>query len=173
MPADKDYRPGGDRFMTELFRREYAGLVRYARIMYQKNGGYVDPGGRAEEIVQEAFFLAAEKRAELMEREDPRAWLISAVSYKVREALREDRKWVKSLMLLPDETQAFHLPEPEDAPAFLSREDYTLLKRLYIDGYTYQELCAELGLSKSALAMKISRIKKSAQKNFEKISGKV
>lgn len=173
MPADKRYCPGDDLFMAELFRREYAGLVRYAQIMYRKNGGYVDPGGRAEEIVQEAFFLAAEKRAELMSREDPRAWLISAVSYKVRDALREDRKWVKSLMLLPDESQAFHLPEPEVAPAWLSPEDYALLRRLYIEGYTYRELCTELGLSKSALAMKISRIKKASQKNFEKISGKV
>lgn len=173
MPTDRGYRPMDDPFISELFRREYAGLVRYAQIAFQKSGGYVDPRGRAEEIVQETFFLAVEKREELMDREDQRAWLISAVSYKVRDALKEDRKWVKGLLLLPDEEEAIPFREPDEAPAYLSKEDYTLLKRLYVEGYTYRDLCTELGLSKSALAMKISRIKKAAQKNFEKISEKV
>ena len=34
-----------------------------------------------------------------------------------------------------------------------------LLKHLYLDGYTYSELCAEMGLKKSALAMRVKRIK--------------
>ena len=148
-------------------------MIRYAEIMYRKCGGYVDPRGRAEEIVQEAFFLAAEMRDELLGRDDKRAWLVSAVSYKVRDALKEDRKWAKGLLLLPDETEIVPFPELDEPPAYLSKEDYALLKRLYVEGYTYQELCAELGLSKSALAMKISRIKKTAKKNFEKISEKV
>ena len=172
MPTDRNGRPLDDPFIAELFRREYAGLVRYAQIMYQKNGGYADPRGRAEESVQEAFFLAVEKREELMGRKDQRAWLISAVSYNVRYALKEDRKWAKGLLLLPDETAALPFREPDEPPAYLSKEDYGLLKRLYVDGYTYQDLCAELSLSKSALAMKISRIKKAAKKNFKNFSEK-
>lgn len=162
-----------DPLIAELFHKEYSGLIRYAEIMYRKYGGYVDPSGRAEEIVQEAFFLAAEKRDDLLMREDKRAWLISAVSYKVRDALKEDRKWAKGLLLLPDEQEVLYFPETEETPVWLPPEDYALLKRLYVEGYTYQELCAELGLSKSALAMKINRIKKNAKKNYEKISEKV
>lgn len=173
MPTERGYLPKDDPFISELFRREYAGLIRYAQIAFQKSGGYVDPQGRAEEIVQETFFLAVEKREELIAREDRRAWLISAVSYKVRDALKEDRKWVKGLLLLPDEEEAVLFCEPDGIPEYLSKEDYTLLRRLYIEGYTYQELCAELGLSKSALAMKISRIKAAARKKIEKISEKV
>ena len=173
MSTDRGYHPMDDPLIAGLFCQEYTGLVRYARIMYQKNGGYIDPHGRAEEIVQETFFLAVEKREELMEREDKRAWLISTASYKVRAALKEDRKWAKSLMLLPDETEVIHFPEPDEVPAYLSKEDYALLKRLYADGYTYQDLCAEMGLSKSALAMRISRIKKTAKKNFEKFFEKM
>ena len=45
-------------------------------------------------------------------------------------------------------------------------EDYLLLKRLYLDGDTYQELCRELGLKKSALAMKIRRIKERFLKEY-------
>ena len=173
MPKGKNYCLKDDPFISDLFRREYAGLVRYAQIAFQKSGGYVDPRGRAEEIVQETFFLAVEKRDELMDREDKRAWLISAVSYKVRDALKEDRKWVKGLLLLPDEEEVIPFPEPEESPDYLSKEDYALLRRIYVEGYTYQELYTELGFSKSAFAMKISRIKKAAKKNFEKFSGKV
>ena len=173
MPTDRGYYPMNDPFISELFHREYAGLVRYAQIMYRKCGGYVDPCGRAEEIVQETFFLAVEKREELINREDKHAWLIAAVSYKVRDALKEDRKWVKSLMLLPDEEQAIPFPEPDEPPEYLSKEDYDLFRRLYVEGYTYKELCAELGLSKSAFAMRISRIKKAAQNKIEKNSRKV
>lgn len=173
MPTDRGYHPMDDPFIADLFHREYTGLVRYAEIMYRKCGGYVDPRGRAEEVVQEAFFLAAEKRDELLAREDKRAWLISTVSYKVRDALKEDRKWEKGILLLPDENEVVYFPETEESPGWLPREDYILLKRLYVDGYTYQDLCEELGLSKSALGMRISRIKKAAKKNFEKIFEKV
>ena len=173
MPAGRNYRPVDDPVISEVFRREYAGLVRYAQIAFQKYGGYVDPRGRAEEIVQETFYLAVEKREELLEREDKRAWLISAVSYKVRAAIKEDRKWAKSLMLLPDEEQAIPFEEPDEPPEYLSQEDYMLLRRLYVEGYTYQELCDQLNLSKSALAMRISRIKTAAKKNFKIFSEKV
>ena len=74
MPAGRDYRPIDDPLIEKLFRRECAGLVKYAEIAFRKYGGYVDPRGRAEEIVQETFFLAAEKREELLEREDKQAY---------------------------------------------------------------------------------------------------
>lgn len=173
MPAGRNYRPIDDPFIEELFHREYAGLLKYAEIVFRKYGGYVDPRGRAEEIVQETFFLAVEKREELLEREDKRAWLISAVSYKVRVAIKEDRKWAKSLMLLPDEEEAIPFPEPEEPPEYLTKEDYVLLRRLYVEGYTYQELCDQLGVSKSALAMKIARIKRRAKKKLQIFSEKV
>ncbi len=173
MPAGSVHRPEDDLFISELFQQEYANLIRYARIAFQRTGGYVDPQGRAEEIVQETFFLALEKREELQAREDRQKWLIAAVSYKVREALREDRKWTRGLLLLPSEDEAVPFAEPEEPFAGLSKEDYHLLRQVYVEGYTYQELCEQLGLSKSALAMRISRIKKAAQKKMNEISEKV
>lgn len=38
-------------------------------------------------------------------------------------------------------------------------EEYRLLKRLYLDGSTYREISQETGLSQSAQAMRVSRIK--------------
>ena len=48
-------------------------------------------------------------------------------------------------------------------------EDYRLLRQVYVEGYTYNELCEELGLTKSALGMRINRIKKEFRKKYGNI----
>ena len=169
MPAGSDYRPKDDLFIADLFFRERPKLLRYAQVIFQKRGGYVDPIGRAEDIVQEAFYLACEKRDDLIKTDDPTRWLVAAVTYKAREALREDRKWVQGLMLLPCEEPIVPFPEPEELSSLIPKEDYDLLRRLYVDGYTYKELCTELGVNKSNLGMRINRIKKSFKKKHGNI----
>lgn len=163
-----DYRLQDDGFIAGLFSSEYQRLIRYAQIVFRKRNGNVDPVGRAEEVVQEAFYLACEKRNDLKKSDDPGRWLTAAVTYKIREALREDRKWVKNLMLLPSE-EAVPFPEPDALAELIPADDYDLLKRLYVEGYTYKELCDELGVSKSNLGMRINRIKKAFRKKHEKI----
>ena len=169
MPTGGNYCVKDDAFITELFFSEYPRLVRYAQVIFQKRGGYVDPVGRAEEIVQEAFYLACEKRDELLSAEEPGKWLTAAVTYKIHEALKEDRKWVKGLLLLPSEEPMEPFPEPDALSDYIPAEDYDLLRRLYLEGYTYKELCDELGVSKSNLGMRINRIKKSFRKKYGKI----
>ena len=170
MPKKGDYRLQDDVFIAELFSKEYQRLVRYAQIIFRKRGGYVDPVGRSEEIVQEAFYLACEKkRDELMQSDDPSRWLTATVTHKISEALKEDRKWVRGLMLLPSEEPIVPFPEPEELAEFIPREDYDLLKRLYVEGYTYKELCDELGVNKSNLGMRVRRIKTRFKDKYEKI----
>ena len=167
MPTGGDYRLD-DAFIEELFLRQYYGLFRYAQSVFIEHGN-VDPAGRAEDVLQETFYLAFEKRDELMASHNPAKWLKSAATYKIREALRTDRKWVKGLMLLPSEEPLAPFPELEELSEFIPKEDYVLLKRLYIEGYTYKELCGELNVSKSNLGMRINRIKKAFKKKYGKI----
>ena len=169
MSTKGDYHLQDDRFIADLFSSEYQRLIRYAQIIFRKRGGYVDPVGRAEDAIQEAFFLACEKRDDLIKSDDPGRWLTAAVTYKIREGLREDRKWVKNLLLLPSEEPSVPFPEPDALSELIPAEDYDLLKRLYVEGYTYKELCDELGVSKSNLGMRISRVKKAFRKKYEKI----
>ena len=163
-----DCFPESDEFISGLFDREYTNLVRLAQLIFEKRGGYVDPEGRAEEIVQEAFFLACERRDELLANPEPKKWLISTVSYKALEALRDDRQWARNLLLLPTEEESTNPTEPDMIAECIPREDYLLLRRLYVEGYTYRELCEELNISKSALAMRINRIKKACRETLEK-----
>ena len=87
-----------DQFIEDLFFREWSKLVRYAKIQLRQFGSnIIDHEGRAEEIVQEVFFTAYKKAAEVKASESPEGWLYNTLAYKVKEALREDRKWVKCL----------------------------------------------------------------------------
>ena len=44
--------------------------------------------------------------------------------------------------------------------SIVNDEDYILLKKLYVEGYSYQEICTENNLTKAALGCRIHRIKK-------------
>ena len=46
-------------------------------------------------------------------------------------------------------------------------DDFALLRELYIERRSYEELCAKYGLKKSALAMKIKRIKERFIKAYD------
>ena len=150
-----------DQFIEDLFFREWSKLVRYAKVQLRRFGPHmIDHEGRAEEIVQEVFYTAYKKADEVKTSENPEGWLRNALAYKVKEALREDKKWVKCLDLIPAEEETTSMPDVEELKELIPQEDYLLLRRLYIEGYTYNEMCAELKCTKSCLAMRLHRIKK-------------
>ena len=153
-----------------LYRAEYAGLLRYAEVTLKNHGSpYSCVSDRAEEAVQEMFAFAWENRGKLFGLDSPAGWLYRSLYFKVMELLREDRVWTKHVLQMSvpdgDDTNGdFHLKL--ELAGIIPTEDYLLLKRLYLDGYTYKELCEELGLKKSALAMRIKRIKERFIKEY-------
>lgn len=92
-------------------------------------------------------------------------------SIKVKENLREDRKWVKCLMLLPSEEDLTPPPTVDELEELIPKEAYLILRRLYVEGYTYEELCAELECKQSCLAMRVHRAKKLFKKNYGNLFG--
>lgn len=155
-------------FFENLFREQYQNLLRYARVILARYGAKtISVSGRAEEVVQETFHLAWRKRETLMALEHPMGWLCLAVVWKVREALREDRRWVERLTLIEQSTgreaeEHFYA----DLRAVLSPEEFELLYRLYLEGYSYKELCVQMGEKKSTLAMRVKRSKEKLQKYY-------
>ena len=153
-----------------LYKTEYQGLLHYAAVTLRSHGShYSCVSDRAEEAVQEMFAFAWENCERLFACKSPTGWLYKSLYYKVLELLYEDRTWTKRIMQMSerygDGTEGNFQLRAELAD-LIPEEDYLLLKRLYLDGYTYQELCMKLGLKKSALAMKIRRIKERFLKEY-------
>ena len=149
----------------QIYKENYESFIRYATTIFKANGSqYVSASGRAEEAVQEMCAVAWENRDKLSAAPSPLGWMYTTLQFKVRELLREDRAWMKRLLQISEqyssedeETYDFRLKaEMED---IIKPKDYLLLKRLYLDGYTYTEVGAAMGLKTSALAMRVKRIK--------------
>lgn len=155
----EDYTPENEKERFEaLYRLEYEGLCRYAASIFQGSGACIS--GRVEEAVQEVFALAWEKRRNLFSSASPTGWLYKALYYKIKEMLAEDRRWSKRLMQAASQAQtqeSEHTLEDVELNTILSEERYQTLALRYFDGLSYREICERLGLSKSALAMRINR----------------
>ena len=127
----------------------------------------------AEDVVQEAFYLICERPDDVMNSESPVGWVYRALNYKIRETLRRERKWNKYRinMIFPSERISDPTEEVMDLEAFIGKEDCRLLEKLYLEGYTYQEVSDELGIKKSTLGMRVNRIKERCIEKFEKNFG--
>lgn len=174
--SDKSISP--DEF-ERIYRENYDSFVRYAVAIFKAHGSqYVSASGRAEEAVQEMFAYAWEHREKLAEAASPIGWMYTTLQYKVRELLREDRIWMKRLLQISEpcstqDTYDFRLKA--ELEGMIAPTDYLLLKHLYLDGYTYAEVATAMGLKKSALAMRVKRIKEAFRENYsdgEKFSQK-
>ena len=103
--------------------------------------------------MQELFAFAWEHQADLWSSASPTGWLYRVLRYKVLELLKEDRFWRKHLIRAAGEMPA----SPEDdfqqraeITSILTPEEYEILRKLYLEKYTYEELAREMGLKKSA-----------------------
>lgn len=155
-----------------LYRKLYPDLLRCAEIALRTGGSwYVSVAGRAEEVVQELFAFAWEHQADLWSSASPTGWLYRVLRYKVLELLKEDRFWRKHLIRAAGEMPA----SPEDdfqqraeITSILTPEEYEILRKLYLEKYTYEELAREMGLKKYALAMRVKRSKERFVKQWNR-----
>lgn len=170
MPPKGSVSTREELFLEDLFNGERDDLLRYIKSVLRKHGANrISDSERAEDVVQEVFFLAWQKQDEVMASGFPKGWLFKAAVHKTQEALREDRTWIKRLSLVAPASPRFGdiRQMPEDWKPYMTQEDFDLMWKFYVGGYTYKELCEELGVKKSALGMRIRRIKERFQKNYE------
>lgn len=151
------------------FQTYYTKLWRQAQSILARHAGRKDPD-RADEAVQEVFLVAWQKPREFLGSPSPVGWLVNTLKFVLQNMIREDQRWHARLQ----EFQA-HLDREAVQPApgadleiegLISPEELELLKRLYLYGETYEELCRELGLKKSTLAMRVKKSKEDFQKKY-------
>ena len=103
----------------------------------------------------------------------PAGWLYNTVNNVVRNMIRADQQWASRLLQAQAALshQPFQPPPGADLEleGLVSQEDLDLLKRLYLEGMTYEELAAEENLNQNTLAARVRRIKLRFQKIYREI----
>lgn len=150
-----------------LYEQQYLPLLRYVSSRLKCRDGKLYINDRADDVVQEIFCFAWTRRHELFQSQKPIGWLFNVSYYKILEFLNAERRW--SRHLLDSELQCLYWSEPPFSPylefdGIITEEELDLLKRIYLYGYTYNEVSTQMGTTKTALAVRIHRIKEKIRK---------
>lgn len=156
-----------------LFRAHYQRLVQYAQIILASSPCPTDPD-RGEELVQEAFVLACSKWETFRVSPNPIGWLHLTVNYLALNAMRADYRWCSHIV--QDQDSYFAQDRKTSPPGaalelegLISPQDMALLRQLYLGGFTYKEMAQDIGISRSAFAKRISRIKRRFRQKYWEI----
>ncbi|MBQ4259001.1 MAG: sigma-70 family RNA polymerase sigma factor [Lachnospiraceae bacterium] len=152
----------------EAFYKEHLNAV--VRHVYRK----VQDKNIAEDVAQETFYLALMKWEQVQKAEVPLRWLYQTANYKLQEL---QRKAITHPTVPLEEVG--EMPVSEDvshemselelvAKESLTEEEWELLKRYHIIGYTVEELADELGITPNNMRVRISRVTGKLRKNMEK-----
>ena len=163
MQMETPLTPEDDRALSKIFHDNYRRIMRTAE---KRLAHYGFPADRAEDVVQDVFLTAIHHRESLFRHPNQTGWLIVVVYRKVDEFVRKENFWMRCVLDISeaapfcgDDSFSIGFRLRMELSDLIPPEDYLLLKRLYLDGYTYDELAAGMGIKKSALAMRVSRIK--------------
>ena len=153
-----------------IYRENYRALRSYALMHLHTSTGHRNID-LAEEAVQIAAVAAMENLDKILCHPEPQKWLFKTLYFVLKNLIRQEQKNLFRLLQLEEldrQGHAHHAPGDDlDLDGLISPREMDLLRRLYLEGATYEDLCKEMGLKKSALAMRVSRAKATFRKNWE------
>ena len=161
-------------WLAELHRKHYDVLLRLARARLRPWSAEAD----AEDVVQQAFLLAASKN--IRDHEAPLRWLMKTVGYLCMNhtagrsrALRNQRlSGVAAREAAEAERHSGAMAECEARMTLeqaLSAEEWGLLQRYCGQDTPVSVLADEYGLSPAALRVRIHRLRKKLKKEFYEV----
>jgi len=155
----------------KLYEEQYSGLNRFACSLLKSKRPGQPVEGRAEVAVQETFVSAWENWDKVLMCDPPAGWLYKALRYKVKEIFKEEYRWTKLLLRFESlycEPTEEHISLETEFEGIISQDEFCLLSRIYLDGYSYEELSREMGIPLPTLASRIHRIKAKIREAIEK-----
>lgn len=162
--------------MTEQDRRDWFDRLyeKYYRLLYSHAGWKIEcfgfPKGMIDELahdaVQMTFAAAWEKANLLISIEKPGAWLMAVLKNKLIDLVRDEIRMAdlrSKLELCLQAESPTDLQETEFRlflEGTLTEDEQELIKRIYINSEKPSHVCEDMGLKRSALSMRLRRIKK-------------
>ena len=155
------------KFIETLYIKNASLLFNYANIILSN-------ASLAEEAVQETFVIACIKQHALENSPNPEGWLMNTLKNVCRNIQKKNRNYYLSRILSLNESvlgttalESDNLWET-NVQDFISKEDFMILKKIILDGYSYKDLAKELGISLEACKKRAQRAKQRFRKNYDK-----
>lgn len=164
-------RPEQDVFLERLFREHFNELELYAyRYLKTKNDAQI--------AVQDAFHTACTKIDDVMSSPNPIGWMKLTIKNIARNMLKTKNRQMRLFVSL--EEFAGNLSEAslnvDDTPDIVdcclkavTKEEFTLFRRIALEGITYVEAAEELGISMWACRKRVQRTTEKLRKALKEM----
>lgn len=121
----------------------------------------------AEDILQETFYIAMRRAADVKQHPKPAGWLYETAKYIILAECRKKNKrdlnysYEEMELELEDLQAEWGLDSAEDdaIKKVLSESEYNIIDMIYNQGYSNREAARELGVKESTLRVKLMRIR--------------
>lgn len=156
-----------------LFRNNYAKMLLLSELLLRKKGlSEAVAKERAQDALQEAMTIAWEKWQTVATHPNPEGWLYYTVRNRTLKLVSDEWAWRKRMVQLNiyqeenADAASLSFSLREELTALMTEEEFRLLYRLYVEGCSYQQLSESMGIPKTALMMRVSRLKAKVRKEF-------
>lgn len=156
-----------EQFFNQLYTESYPLLKRYA---ISKIGT-----SEAEDALQETYYQAYRNINLLASHPNPIGWLMLTCKNILKKHLAKQEKRFGATFLGDSEDILQNIPtmdnyDPlymEELRKILSDDNYFLLVKKYVEGYSIEELAKQLNITDGACKMRLKRAKKEARKKLK------
>ena len=154
------------KFIETLYIKNASLLFNYANIILSN-------ASLAEEAVQETFVIACIKQHALENSPNPEGWLMKTLKNVCRNIQKNRNYYLSRILSLNESVLGTTALESDNlwetnVQDFISKEDFMILKKIILDGYSYKDLAKELGISLEACKKRAQRAKQRFRKNYDK-----
>lgn len=163
---NKKLTPEESEYIDRLYRDMFHSLHTYAY-------GILRNPYLAEEVVQETFQVACNKPGDLMTCPKPIGWLTEVLKNVIRN-LQRKREMMERFIAAMDPADLERLESPDcgdDVDLMYSdlvtKEEFYLLKRVDIEGYTMLEMAEELGINLETCKKRAQRAREKMRRQLE------
>lgn len=151
-------------FIETLYKKEALLLYRYTKTIF-------DNASIAEEAVQETFIIVCLNYTKVSASLNPEGWIMNTHKNVCRNMQKRQHLYLKRILSLDQMENLPSYSEPtyninDDLSTFVSSDDYTLLRKIILEGYSHKDVANELNISIDVCKKRFQRAKERFKKNF-------
>lgn len=139
-------------------------MYRYAKTVFNNST-------MAEEAVQETFLLICKNTKILKYKTDLKSYIFHIHKMVCGRLQYQYSTYIKKLLSLQADNRNFEMMEKFSVEEntfsqYVNKKDLFILQKVILDGYSYQELAEELGITINICKKRVQRAKERFRKNY-------